>query len=204
MQLIRENCETCVGPTREACDALFAGLRNKTGDFFEEGLDLADEDMIGFLALQETAHAAGEDLLRKLSQLDCKLTGQQVTTGLLSEVFTGIELRAGDLDEQDRLAREAHDQRMAELDRRMAELDAEAERLRSARQDRLEGLLVEAKDTLTTTSQQPTADAEEQVHARMAAAAQAYCDERGLDADNLNLADRMDQKAHLRKLGFEL
>ena len=177
MPLVRENCEVCVGPTREACDALFAGIREKSGTVFVEAVDLAmEDDMVGMMELEQQGAQSGEEFSVALRGLGCTLDPARLTMSLLSESMAGVQLAA-------------------------AEADAEIEAEELARQERIEGLL-EMAENLKTDFRTNFARIQEEASTSMQQAKEAFCAEQGWDIKNLGFIERLEVNTHLRSEGF--
>ena len=111
MQIIRENCFECVGPKRDACDALFEGVRTNVANMCREGAELMlNDSLVGIMELQEKSASQCAETAVALRGLGCTLSDEDARTALLSEYLIAVDLATFELEEEDRKEQEKIDE----------------------------------------------------------------------------------------------
>ena len=180
MQIVRQNCENCEGPTRIACDAIYARMREMGGKLLTEATVFAldgGNDVIGLMESQDQIARQGQEMRVEIKSLGCSLSDAELQVAAMSEISS-----AGMI-----LAEPNEDEIM--------------ERAQERSSDRLRTLVSEAEE-LASETKRILEDLEQEVVDIQGAAARTYCEEQGWDIDNLGFVERMDLNAYLRSEGY--
>ncbi len=204
---MKPNCENCVGEVRQQCDVIFENVRNYGGQVvFNAAENNANDDMIGIMNMTVQSSEMATTMVQDLKSLGCKLDEPSMRSGFIAEFLTGAELAAAELDEAEEAEDDAQTLRLEaifkQIDESKKEWDAGAAD-RTARAREIEDVLRSSRKLSTETEAILDNFLADRLSPTREKIIQAYCQERQLDPDNLALADRLELKAHLRKLGFQ-
>ena len=179
MQVVRQNCESCVGPTREACDDIYARMREKGGRLLTSATVFALEDgddVIGMMEMQQQTAHESQEMRVEIKALGCTLPDADLQIAAMSEISAGMVLAEPDEEEI-------------------------IERVQERRDDRLRGFIAEA-ETLRTEGYALIERVQQEVADAQSLATQEFCEAQGWDPENLGFVERMDLQAHLRSEGY--
>jgi hypothetical protein len=170
----RPECDACIGEQREACGAVFSSVRDQIGQAFLEIVQSDEPDNpILLMEHQDKSKEIGLTAKEKLTELGCKLNPVSLSQAMLSEVSAAVTIGIGDLIEAEEAAEE---QRLKDLIEQSSALAKEAREL-------INKTVAEVQD-------------EEE------AESMRFCEQQGSDLENLDFAQKMDLRYHLRKEGY--